>query len=94
LLLSLKLVQDVLMLAAMDGRPFVTMGSAYREIDYERVWSNHLNKLAKKSKTSADTGNALRWWQPELPAPSVHGRCTCWKERLTPAACVQWHAVQ
>jgi spore maturation protein CgeB len=41
------------MLTAMDDRPFVTMGSSYREIDYERVWSNHISKLAKKKRSSA-----------------------------------------
>lgn len=47
-------VQDSVMLAAMDGRPFVTMGSNYREIDFEQVWSAHLSKLAKRKST--DTG--------------------------------------
>jgi hypothetical protein len=44
------------MLAAMDGRPFVTMGSEYREVDFERVWSSHISKLAKKKKGSTNTG--------------------------------------
>jgi hypothetical protein len=57
LLYPFEHMQDALMLAAMDGRPFVTMGSSYREIDYERVWSNHLSKLAKKKRSSADTGD-------------------------------------
>jgi hypothetical protein len=56
LLLLLLNLQDSVMLAAMDGRPFVTMGSECREIDFERVWSNHIAKLAKRKKGSTDTG--------------------------------------
>ncbi|KAF6258227.1 hypothetical protein COO60DRAFT_1693077 [Scenedesmus sp. NREL 46B-D3] len=49
-------LQDALMLAAMDGDPFVTMGSSCREIDYEHVWSNHISKLAKKKRGLHNTG--------------------------------------
>lgn len=32
------------MLAAMEKNPFVVMGSQHRDIDYERVWRNELDK--------------------------------------------------
>eukprot|EP00882_Tetradesmus_deserticola_P005369 GHRQ01005650.1.p1 GENE.GHRQ01005650.1~~GHRQ01005650.1.p1 ORF type:complete len:137 (+),score=33.36 GHRQ01005650.1:188-598(+) len=51
-------VQDAVMLAAMDGSPFVTMGSASREIDYEHEWSTYINKLAKRKKGRYNTGES------------------------------------
>jgi hypothetical protein len=36
------------MLAAMEKNPFVVMGSQHRDIDYERVWRNELEKRMRR----------------------------------------------
>ncbi|KAF8067423.1 hypothetical protein HT031_002471 [Scenedesmus sp. PABB004] len=48
-------VQDALVLAALDGNPFVTMGRSKREIDYERDWAAHLAAAARR-QGKGDTG--------------------------------------
>jgi hypothetical protein len=55
--LAIVPVQDDVMLAALDKNPFVVMGSPYRDIDYERVWNNELNKRAGR-KARQSTGQA------------------------------------
>jgi hypothetical protein len=38
------------MLAAMDGNPFVVLGSEQRDIDVERVWRRHLEQQARRKQ--------------------------------------------
>lgn len=61
----LACVQDDVMLAALDKNPFVVMGSPYRDIDYERVWTNELNKRqgrkAPKSTGQGHSGSSCHW---------------------------------
>lgn len=45
--------QDGIMLAAMDKNPFVVMGSNFRDIDYERVWRNELDKRLRRKQTQS-----------------------------------------
>lgn len=49
------------MLAAMEKNPFVVMGSEKRDIDYERVWNNELDKRLRR-KQLQNTG-ARTWGQ-------------------------------
>lgn len=46
--------QDSHMLAAMGKDPFLVLGSEHRDIDYERVWRNHLTKVSRNK--AAKTG--------------------------------------
>lgn len=48
-------IQDGIMLAAMEKNPFVVMGSEKRDIDYERVWRNELEKRVTRRQL-ANTG--------------------------------------
>jgi hypothetical protein len=47
------------MLAAMEKNPFVVMGSQHRDIDYERVWRNELEKrMGRKLLQSTGVTNS------------------------------------
>eukprot|EP00878_Enallax_costatus_P003598 GHUV01003812.1.p1 GENE.GHUV01003812.1~~GHUV01003812.1.p1 ORF type:complete len:573 (+),score=199.32 GHUV01003812.1:368-2086(+) len=47
-------VKDAVMLKAMGKDDFLVLGHDYRDIDYERVWRNHLSKVSHDK--SARTG--------------------------------------
>lgn len=71
--------------AIKDGSPFVTMGSPYREIDYERVWTNRLQQLTGK-KTRKNAGRAGQ------VGSFAHTNCHT-VHLWSPPAVIMWHQV-
>jgi hypothetical protein len=52
LLLLLLLLQESSMLSALDGRPFLVLGSPHHEVCVEQLWQQHLDTLAWKKRAA------------------------------------------